>query len=248
MFQFFVENGQVRNGHAFITNQDVVHIKKVLRLKAGDRLQVVQKDDAKLYLCTIEKIGDEEIDCKVEETLLQETELPSRIYLFQALPKSDKMELILQKAVELGVFEIIPVKTENTVVKLDEKRSKSKTERWKSIAEAAAKQSKRALIPDVHDVVSFREALQMMQSLNVKLMAYECLSSDAMENTRAHLASIREGDSIGILIGPEGGFSPDEAKAALAAGICQISLGKRILRTETAGLTLLSWLVYLLEK
>ena len=248
MFQFFVENGQVRNGHAFITDQDVNHIRKVLRLKEGDRLQIVQRDDPHLYLCSIGTVGTEEIDCVVEETLLQETELSSRIYLFQALPKSDKMEMILQKAVELGVFEIIPVRTENAVVKLDEKRAKGKTERWKSIAEAAAKQSKRALIPDVHDVVSFREALQMMQSLDVKLMAYECLSRNSMEETREKLSSIRQGDSVGILIGPEGGFSPEEAQNAASAGICQIPLGKRILRTETAGLVLLSWLVYLLEK
>ena len=247
MFQFFVEMGQVRDGHAYITGGDVNHITNVLRLQCGDRLQVVQEDDPHLYLCAIAHLDDQTVDCTIEQTLPNRSELPSRICLFQGLPKSDKMEWILQKAVELGVHEIIPVKTENTVVKLDEKRSTGKVKRWQAIAEAAAKQSKRGIIPQVHEVLSYKEALTYMSALDVRLMAYEHADADGMEETRTILSAIRPGASIGILIGPEGGFSPREAKEAGAMGVHGITLGRRILRTETAGLTVLSWLVYLLE-
>ena len=247
MFQFFVEKGQVRDGHAYITGGDVNHITNVLRLQCGDRLQVVQEEDPQLYLCAIARVDDGAVDCIIEQTMQNHSELPSRICLFQGLPKSDKMEWILQKAVELGVHEIIPVKTENTVVKLDRERSVGKVKRWQAIAEAAAKQSKRGTIPQVHEVLTYKEALAYMSALDVRLMAYEHADADRMEETRTILGSIRPGASIGILIGPEGGFSPREAEAAGDAGISRITLGRRILRTETAGLTVLSWLVYLLE-
>lgn len=246
MFQFFVENGQVRSGHAFITGQDVNHIRKVLRLKEGDRIRIVQKEDPDLYICRIAGTGEEEIDCIVEEKLQNDAELPCRIYLFQGLPKSDKMEWILQKAVELGVSTVIPVKTEHTVVKLDAKKAEGKTQRWQAIAEAAAKQSKRSIVPTVQHVMTFREALAALSALDVRLMAYE--HADGMERTREILSSVRPGESVGILIGPEGGFSEEEVQAAKQEGIEAITLGGRILRTETAGLTFLSWLVYLLEK
>lgn len=247
MFQFFVEKGQVRDGHAYITGGDVNHITNVLRLQCGDRLQVVQDGDPHLYVCTIAHADDAQIDCAVENITENDPELPARICLFQGLPKSDKMEWILQKAVELGATEIIPVKTEHTVVKLDDNRAAGKVKRWQAIAEAAAKQSKRRIVPKVHDVLTYKEALAYMASLDVRLMAYEHADTDRMEETRAILGSIARGASVGILIGPEGGFSPLEADAAKAAGASLITLGRRILRTETAGLTVLSWLVYLLE-
>ena len=175
----------------------------------------------------------------------EEAELPSKTYLFQGLPKGDKMELIIQKAVELGVYEIIPVATKRAVVKLDKKKSESKRKRWQSISESAAKQSKRLIVPEITSVMSFREAVEYAAGMDVKLMPYEL--AEGMEETRHLLEGIVPGQSVAIFIGPEGGFSAEEAKLAAAEGLQPITLGKRILRTETAGMTVLSVLMYLLE-
>ena len=158
------------------------------------------------------------------------------------------MELILQKAVELGVSSVIPVRTRNAVVKLDEKKASGKIVRWQGIAEAAAKQSKRRVIPSVQTVVDFREAIKMMQELDVALLPYELQDPDSFRKTRELLSELKAGQSIGILIGPEGGFAEEEIQYAKDAGIRIITLGRRILRTETAGIAVLAWLVYLLEK
>ncbi len=248
MFQFFVEEGQVRNGLAYIKDSDVNHIRNVLRLKEGDRVQIVSENDLHLFLCTIQSEGENEIVCRVDETVLNETELPSRIYLFQGLPKSDKMEWIIQKAVELGVYEIIPVRTENAVVKLDAKKAAAKVTRWQTIAETAAKQTKRSHIPVVGEVMDFKDALHYMQDMDHRFMAYEKADAEGMDETRRLLSSVSQGQSAAIFIGPEGGFSPEEVNAAADAQVERITLGRRILRTETAGMTLLSWFVYLLEK
>ncbi|MBP5383926.1 MAG: 16S rRNA (uracil(1498)-N(3))-methyltransferase [Lachnospiraceae bacterium] len=246
MFQFFVEKGQVRNGHAYITNGDVNHVRNVLRLKAGDRLQIVQEEDPNLYICSIQTADEFQVECLVEEVMPLDTELPARVCLFQGLPKSDKMEWILQKTVELGVSEVVPVATRNAVVKLDEKKAKGKVTRWRAIALAAAKQAKRSLVPEVGDVISFSEAVKRMQEMDAAFLAYEHADS-SMQETRDLLGSVKPGQTIGIMIGPEGGFTPEEAEEAQKAGIRVITLGKRILRTETAGMSVLSWLVYILE-
>ncbi|MBQ7582057.1 MAG: RsmE family RNA methyltransferase, partial [Lachnospiraceae bacterium] len=180
MFQFFTENGQVRNGHAYITGSDVNHIRNVLRLKEGDPLQVIQEDDPHLYLCRILQTGEDCVDCIVEEKRESETELPVKVILFQGLPKGDKMEWILQKCVELGVHEIVPVSTKNTVVKLDAKKAAGKVNRWNAIAQAAAKQAKRGIVPKVHPPVSFVEAVSMMRETDVALIAYEHADMDQM--------------------------------------------------------------------
>ena len=173
-------------------------------------------------------------------------ELQSRIYLFQGLPKADKMELIIQKAVELGAYEVIPVETKRCVVKLDGKKAAKKVERWKQIAESAAKQSKRMLIPNVHEVLTFKEALKYAESMDVRLIPYEL--AKGMQETKEILADIQPGQSIGIFIGPEGGFEEKEVETAISEGAKPITLGKRILRTETAGLAILSVLMFQLEQ
>jgi len=178
----------------------------------------------------------------VEET---GAELPSRIYLFQGLPKSDKMELIIQKAVELGAYEIIPMATRRAVVKLDKKKEESKRKRWQGIAESAAKQSKRMVIPQIAPVMNFREAVECAKELDVKLIPYEL--AEGMEETRRFIESIVPGQSIAVFIGPEGGFAPEEIELARENGLSPVTLGKRILRTETAGMTVLSILMYYLE-
>ena len=169
----------------------------------------------------------------------------SEDYLFQGLPKADKMELIIQKNVELGIFEVVPVACKRCIVKLDAKKEKSKLTRWQGIAEAAAKQSKRAFIPQVREVMTYKEAVAYAKDMECKLIPYE-MAKD-MAHTRELLGKIKPGDRVAIFIGPEGGFEDDEVQMALENGIEPITLGKRILRTETAGFTVLAWLGYLLE-
>ena len=172
-------------------------------------------------------------------------ELPSKVYLFQGLPKADKMELIIQKAVELGVYEVIPVATKRAVVKLDEKKAKSKIARWQGISEAAAKQSKRRVIPEIKEVMTFKQAVAYAESMDVKLIPYEL--AEGMQTTKEIIDGLVPGQSVAIFIGPEGGFDEAEIETAMESGIKPITLGKRILRTETAGFTILSWIMYRLE-
>lgn len=244
MYHFFVTPEQVEENTIRIVGSDVNHIKNVLRMKVGEELQVSDGNNKK-YLCEVASISGEEIGVSIKEELVVDTELPSKIYLFQGLPKADKMELIVQKAVELGVYEIIPVETKRTVVKLDDKKAVKKVERWNTIAEGGAKQSGRNVIPTVKPVMSYKEALQYAKLLDVVLIPYEL--AEGMEKTRQIIEGIRSGQSVGIFIGPEGGFETEEVESAVACGARAITLGKRILRTETAGLTTLSILMYHLE-
>lgn len=246
MQRFFVEPHQIdEEAHQIhITGSDVNHISNVLRMKTGEELWI--SDGSKYeYRCTIESFEPDEVLLHIVYSQEPEYELPCRIYLFQGLPKADKMELIIQKAVELGAYEIIPVETKRCVVKLDGRKSAKKTARWQQIAESAAKQSKRMLIPNVHEVLTFREALKYAESMNVRLVPYEL--ARGMQETKEILAGIEPGQSVGIFIGPEGGFEEKEIEAAIEGGAKPITLGRRILRTETAGLAILSVLMFQLE-
>ena len=237
MYQFFVDPGQIQGKRIIIKGKDVNHIKNVLRMKAGDEISVSNGIDA---------FWEEEIICELRFVKEEGMELPSKIYLFQGLPKADKMELIIQKAVELGAYEIIPVAAKRSVVKLDEKKAKSKILRWQGIAEAAAKQSKRGIIPRVHEVMSFRDAVSYSSFAQVKMIPYEL--AEGMEKTKQIISGLKPGENIAVFIGPEGGFAEEEIEEAVKAGIIPITLGKRILRTETAGMTVLSILMYHLEQ
>ena len=196
------------------------------------------------YTCRIRSLSEEEVCADVEDAQKPGKELPSRITLFQCLPKGDKMETVIQKAVELGAAEIVPVASARCVVRLDAKKAAARVKRWNAIAESAAKQAKRMIIPAVHEVISFREALQYADA-PVLLLPYE--NAEGMRGTRNLLASIEPGQPVAVMIGPEGGFDEAEVKEAEQAGFIPITLGKRILRTETAGMTILSILMYLLE-
>ena len=244
MHHFFVTPEQVQEDTIKITGSDVNHMKNVLRMKNGEQVQISDGNNRK-FLCEIMSMASEEICLRIKEELRADTELPSRIYLFQGLPKSDKMELIVQKAVELGVFAVIPVATRRAVVKLDDKKAGKKIERWNSIAESAAKQSGRSLVPEVMQVMSYKEALQYAKDLDVVLIPYEL--AEGMNETKTMIENICPGQSVGIFIGPEGGFEVEEVEYATLQGAKPITLGKRILRTETAGLTTLSILMYHLE-
>ena len=242
MYQFFVEPSQIQDKKVIITGGDVNHMKNVLRMKVGEEIAVRNGVDGKEYRCGIEEFAQDQVICSLRFVKEEGVELPSKIYLFQGIPKADKMELIVQKAVELGVYEVIPVAVKRCVVKLDEKKARAKVERWQGIAEAAAKQSKRGVIPAVKNPMTMKEAAAYARELDVKLIPYE-LAED-MAHTKKIIGEIRPGESVAVFIGPEGGFEEGEISEALAAGIGPITLGKRILRTETAGLTVLSWLMY----
>ncbi len=203
--------------------------------------------DNREYRCEIADFEDDRVHLKLRFIKEDNVELPCRIYLFQGLPKSDKMEFIIQKAVELGVYEIIPVAMKRSVVKLDKKKEAAKVTRFNAIAEAAAKQSKRRIIPEVRPVMTFKEAVEYCKDMDVKLLPYELADMEAMDRTRDILAGIKPGQSVAVFIGPEGGFDEGEVGLALKGDFDTITLGRRILRTETAGMTVLSWLVYLLE-
>ena len=229
----------------FIRGADYNHIRNVLRMKKGEVLSVSDGSGAREYRCHIEDFEEDCVHCRLDFIKEAEVELPVRITLFQCLPKGDKMEFVLQKAVELGVYEIIPVRSARSVVKLDEKKAAGKTARWNAISEAAAKQSKRAYIPEVKPVVSFADAVQYAATLDHALIPYEL--SDDFGRTRKLIDSLQSGETAGVLIGPEGGFAEEEVEAARRSGIIPVSLGKRILRTETAAMVFLSWLVYRFE-
>ncbi len=245
MYQFFVEPSQIQDKKVIITGSDVNHIKNVLRLKTGEEIAVRNGVDGKEYRCGIEEFAQDQVICSLRFVKEEGVELPSKIYLFQGIPKADKMELIVQKAVELGVYEVIPVAAKRCVVKLDEKKARAKVNRWQGIAEAAAKQSKRGVIPVVQEPMTMKEAAAYAREMDVKLIPYE-LAED-MAHTKKIVESISPGESVAVFIGPEGGFEESEVAEAEAAGIVPVTLGKRILRTETAGLTVLSWLMYHLE-
>ena len=247
MYQFFVEQSQIdiANKTVMITGADVNHVKNVLRMKVGEELAVSNGQDGKEYRCAIRAFQEAAVDCELRFIKEDGVELPAKIYLFQGLPKADKLELIIQKAVELGVYQVIPVETKRSIVKLDEKKAKAKTARWQQISEAAAKQSKRGIIPEVKEPMNFAKALQMAEAMDVKLIPYEL--AEGMEKTRSLIESVKPGQSIAIFIGPEGGFDEAEVAAAQQAGIEPITLGRRILRTETAPLAILAWLGYWLE-
>lgn len=247
MYQFFVEPTQIdlHDKSVIIAGSDVNHIRNVLRMKIGEELNISNGQDGREYRCAIESFEENRIICRLRFVKEDNIELPSRVYLFQALPKADKMELIIQKAVELGAYRIIPVAAKRCVVKLDEKKAASKIARWQGIAEAAAKQSKRAIIPEVSDVMSFSQAVKLASDMDVRLIPYEL--AEGMGKTREVIDGLMPKQDIALFIGPEGGFEEAEIQTAIDNGIIPLTLGKRILRTETAGMTVLSWIMYRLE-
>ncbi|MCI7226042.1 MAG: 16S rRNA (uracil(1498)-N(3))-methyltransferase [Lachnospiraceae bacterium] len=246
MHRFFVEEPAMGENSITITGGDVNHIKNVLRMAVGDKICVINGQNNKEYYCEITAVGNDAVDTRICEIRESDQELGNEVVLFQGLPKSDKMELIIQKAVELGVHTIVPVSTDRTVVKLDAKKEANKRKRWMSISESAAKQSGRLRIPEVTPVVSYREALEMAKKMDVRLIPYEL--AEGMEKTRELMSSIQPGQSVAVFIGPEGGFESSEIEKAMEIGAWPITLGKRILRTETAGLVTLAMLVYNLER
>lgn len=246
MNRFFVDDpGAFSDRSVVITGEDVNHVKNVLRLKENDEL-IVSDGRGRDYHCRISGITNEEVVADICDICDNFSELSTEITLFQGFPKGDKMELIIQKTVELGVTRIVPVMTKRTVVKLDDKKAKKKTERYNMIAESAAKQSGRGMIPEVTMPVSFAEAVSMAEKLDMNIIPYE--EAEGVEYSRNIIKSIKGKKSLGIFIGPEGGFAREEVEKALDAGASAVTLGHRILRTETAGMAVISIIMFELEE
>ena len=246
MHRFYVNPDKIRDNMVTISGSDVNHIKNVLRMKPGDPLIICNGQGKDCY-CIINRVSDKEITVDISSVEDTKSELAARITLFQGLPKKDKLELIIQKAVELGVYEIIPVMTARSVVRLeDKKKEEKKLERWQAIAEGAAKQSGRGYIPKVQPVIGYKEAVAKASAMDIAVIPYE--NASGIQLTRDIIGGLQKGSSIGILIGPEGGFEEAEIELAQKQGITPITLGRRILRTETAGFALLSMMVLALEE
>lgn len=245
MHHFFVGPDQVAGERITVTGSDVNHIRNVLRMKPGEQA-LISSQGEKDYLCRTEEISSDQVLFHILEEREENTELPAGLFLYQGLPKGDKLELIIQKAVELGVSRVIPVISKRVVVRLDEKKEAGKLRRWNAIAESAAKQSKRGVIPQVSPALALREALKEAQGCDLKLIPYECAAD--MEQTRQLLESVEAGMNVAVFIGPEGGFEEEEIRLAMEWGVQPVTLGRRILRTETAGLCILSALMLRLEQ
>ena len=231
MARFFVEKSIIADNSVTIKGEDAHHISRVLRMREGDKITICDCEGMDYY-CIIETIAKSEVVVQVVSSEVNQTEPTVDIMLFQGIPKQGKMEVIIQKAVEMGVRSIIPVVTHRCVAKGD------KPERWKKVVLEAAKQCGRGRIPEVCEAVSFNEAVKRMAGMECKIMPYELETEGRLKDV---LGSARE---VGILIGPEGGFEEYEAEAARAAGIKTVTLGKRILRTETAASAVIPIILY----
>lgn len=242
MHHFFVRPEQISGKEAYIEGPDWNHAANVLRVRPGEQVLLSVGEDWN-YLCTVREVdrAGQRILLSVLEENRDVRELPVKISLYQGLPKSDKMELIIQKAVELGAARVVPVETARCVVKLDRKKAESKRTRWQAISESAAKQSGRSVIPEIAMPMKYAAALKEAADSDVRLIPYE--NAEGMERTRKILESVRPGQKIAVFIGPEGGFEETEIRQAEEAGFEAVTLGKRILRTETAGFVMLSLLM-----
>ena len=237
MYNFFVERDQFYNHTVDIKDENFNHIKNVLRMKIDDELIVSCKETGNSFLCTISEISDNKIVCKIIEER-ESTEPKVEVTLFQGIPKSDKMELIIQKTVEVGINKIYPVEMKFCIGKIKDNK---KITRWQTISEAAAKQSKRNIIPTIENPISFKEMVEVLKEYDLALVAYE---NEEKTNIKEVLQQNPDAKKIAIIIGPEGGISKEEVESLVSNGTKEVSLGKRILRTETASISMLSMIMY----
>ena len=241
MPKFFVEPGKVSENKIIIDTDDVNHIRRVLRLKEDDVIEVSDTTGMD-YMAVIEEMTEKSVICKITESRKSDTESNLRVTLFQGIPKGSKMDYIIEKTTELGIFRIVPVMMSRCVVKLENaKAEQKKQERWQKIAVAAAKQSGRGIIPQIEMPVTLPEALEMMKQSDLALVPYECEASNRL---KPELQANTDAVNISILIGPEGGIDPAEVSKIHEADIKTVTLGKRILRTETAGEAVLAMIMY----
>lgn len=247
MPKFFVSQEQVSENKIKIIGKDVNHIKNVLRAKIDDDIQICNVDLKKDFICKIDDIQKEYICCKIIKELESVTESNIKVTIFQGLPKADKMELVIQKSVELGVYNIIPVEMKRCVVKLNEKDKIKKIQRWQKISEVASKQSGRSSIPKINDIINVQDICNLIKEYDIVFVAYE---NEKEITLKSELKKVKKDDKelkIGIVIGPEGGLENTDVKKLQQSGAKIITLGNRILRTETVALNMLSIMMYELE-
>lgn len=248
MYKFFVPENQIEEDIINIMGTDVNHISNVLRLKIDDEILITNKDNGKTYLSKIVKFSKENIICRITKSKEETTESNIYIDIYQGLPKSDKMEYIIQKTTELGVKNIIPVDMERCVVKIDKKSESKKIERWQKISEVAAKQSKRDYIPKIGNIIKIEDICNITSKYDIILLAYEDENKTTIKDELKRIKQKSDNKlKIGIIIGPEGGVSEREVHKLISSGIKCVSLGKRILRTETAPIVMVSDIIYEFE-
>ena len=255
MHRFFVDQSDIdmENGICRIRGKDVNHIGTVLRMKKGEQILLstgIREDEVE-YLCEIDEIGPDEVSARILDLQKRARELPLDLYLFQAIPKGDRFETVIEKGVELGVHEIVPVQSARCIVKLDEKRAEKKTARWNALALSAAKQSKRSFVPVVERPVGWADALALAKGLDKIVVPYYGGKESAAESSgygSKESGERKKPGSVGIFIGPEGGFEEKEILQLQEIGAEIITLGHRILRTDTAGIAVLSMLMLHLEE
>lgn len=249
MPKFFVAENQIDNNKITIIGDDVNHIKNVLRQKSGDKITICDTSKEQDYLCEIDKIEEKSIDCNIIEKLENNTESNVKVTIFQGLPKADKMELVIQKSVELGVYDITPLQMKRCVVKLNEKDKLKKIQRWQKISEVAAKQCGRNIIPKINNIVNVKEVCNLCNEYDIVLIAYENEKENTLKKELKNLKKLdKEEIKVAVIIGPEGGIAPEEIEMFEENGAKIITLGNRILRTETVALSVLSIIMYELEK
>lgn len=246
MPKFFVKSEQINNNKITIIGEDVNHIKNVLRLKTDDNIQVCNIDTSINYTCGISKINNESIECIIFNEAKSNCESNIHVHIFQGLPKADKMELIIQKSVELGANEITPVEMKRCVVKIDEKSKQKKIERWQKISEVAAKQSGRDIVPKINNIVNIKNICNSINKYDIVLLAYENEKENTLKDELKKLKG-KNNLKIGVIIGPEGGIEEQEVDMLKQAGAKIITLGNRILRTETVALVVTGIIMYELE-
>lgn len=244
MPKFFIKENQINNNKIHILGEDVNHIANVLRMKKEDEIQICNQETGENYITKINSFTKNEIECEIINKISNTVESNVDITLFQGIPKFDKMELIIQKNTEVGVKKIVPVLMQRTVVKLDEKTTAKKIERWQKIAEVAAKQSMRDIIPKIENITKLEEISK--QDYDIILVAYENEEKNMLKQELKKLQG-KDRYKIAIVIGPEGGISEKEIEILKNMGTSFVSLGKRILRTETAGIVMSGNIMYELE-
>ncbi|NLM76287.1 MAG: 16S rRNA (uracil(1498)-N(3))-methyltransferase [Clostridiaceae bacterium] len=242
MHRFVIDPGNIDGNLIKICGDDLKHLRLVLRLKTGDKIQVFDGREVE-YEAVLTDVNKERAYAEILSSYRPDTEPRIKLTLFQGLPKGDKMDLIIQKSVELGVHRIVPVLTERTVVQLDSKSGRKKTERWNRIAKEAAKQCRRAYIPEVGEPIKFAEVLKKVEDFDAAVMMYENEEKKCLKEL-LKCYTINKIEDIAIFIGSEGGFSTDEVKRCKTAGFDIVSLGKRVLRTETAAISAVSIIMY----
>ena len=245
MPKFFVKNSQIKDNNITIVGEDVNHIKNVLRLKLDDDIQVCDIDTSINYTCGISKMDNDKIECTIFNNIDSGAESNININIFQGIPKSDKMELIIQKCVELGVNEITPVEMKRCVVKIEEKAKLKKIERWQKISEVAAKQCGRDRVPKINNIINIKNICNLTSEYDIVLLAYENEEENTLKKELLNLKNrTNENIKIGIIIGPEGGLDKEEVEFLKVNGAKSVTLGKRILRTETVAFVLASIIMY----